>query len=170
LGIGGAIPDCIVLRYTLDWEHPLRVTADPGEARRVRLVGPKKILCIHDRNGFVSVFRSYFEERGYQVLAASTGVEGVRLLKRTTVDAVVLDYEAPEMSGAAALQVIKGVPPQTQVLILSGAKSKISPDVRHAATAVLVKVFSAPELMRNVERILKNELGEFLQLPGVATP
>ena len=133
-------------------------------------MGPKTILCIHDRNRFVSVFRSYFEERGYQVLAASTGMEGLRLLKRSNVDAVVLDYEAREMSGAAALQVIKGVPPQTQVLILSGAKSKISPDVRHAATAVLVKVFSAPELMRNVERILKKDLGEFLQLPGVAAP
>jgi len=84
-------------------------------------VGPKTILCIHDRNGFVSVFRSYFEERGYQVLAASTGMEGLRLLKRSNVDAVVLDYEAWEMSGAAALQVIKGVSPQTQVLILSGA-------------------------------------------------
>ncbi len=119
---------------------------------------PKTILCINDRVGFVSVFRNYFEERGYQVLAASTGMEGIRLLKSINVDAVVLDYEAPEMSGAAALHVIKGVSPQTQVLILSGAKSKVSPDVRHAATAVLMKVFSASELMRNVERILKKEL------------
>ena len=120
----------------------------------------KTILCIHDRIGFVSVFRNYFEERGYQVFAASTGMEGIRLLKSINVDAVVLDYEASEMSGAAALQVIKGVSPQTQVLILSGAKSKISPDVRHAATAVLMKVFSASELMRNVERIIKKELPE----------
>lgn len=121
---------------------------------------PKTILCINDRIGFVSVFRNYFEERGYQVLAASTGMAGIRLLKSTnvSVDAVVLDYVAPEMSGAAALQVIKGVSSQRQVLILSGAKSKISPDVRHAATAVLMKVFSAPELMRNVEQIIKKEL------------
>jgi DNA-binding NtrC family response regulator len=121
-------------------------------------MGPKTILCIHDRNGFVSLFRSYFEERGYQVLAASTGMEGIRLLKRNRVDAVVLDYEAPEMSGAAAWQVIKGVSSQTQVLILSGAKSKIAPDVRHAASAVLMKVFSVSELMRNVERIIEKEL------------
>ena len=118
----------------------------------------KTILCIHDRIRFLSVFRSYFEERGYRVLAAPTGTEGIRLLKSTNVDAVVLDYEAPEMSGMAALQVIKGVPPKTQVLILSGAKSKISPDVRHSATAILMKVFSAPELMRNVERIIQEEL------------
>ena len=130
-------------------------------------MGPKTILCIHDANGFVSVFRSYFEQRGYQVLAASTGREGVLLLKKNNVDAVVLDYEASEMSGAAALQVIKGAPPQTQVLILSGAKSKISPDVRHAASAVLMKVFSASELMRNVERIIKNELPEnFINYPA----
>ncbi len=125
-------------------------------------MGAKTILCIHDRNGFVSVFRSFFEERGYKVLAVPTGTEGVRLLKSTNVDAVVLDYEAPEMAGAAALQVIKSVPSGTQVLILSGAKSKISPDVRHAATAVLAKVFSAPELMRNVERIIKEEPSKVL--------
>lgn len=118
----------------------------------------KTILCINDRIRFVSVFRHYFEERGYQVLAVSSGIEGIRLLNSANVDAVVLDYEAPEMSGAAALQVIKGVSPQTQVLILSGAKSKISPDVRHAATAVLMKVFSPSELMRNVERIIRKEL------------
>ena len=123
-------------------------------------MGPKTILCINGRIRFLSVFRTYFEQRGYQVLAAPTGMEGMRLLKRTSVDAVVLDFEAPEMSGAAALQVIKGVSPQTQVLILSGARSKISPDVRHAATAVLAKVFSEPELMRNVERIIKKEVGE----------
>jgi CheY-like chemotaxis protein len=121
-------------------------------------MGPKTILCINDRTRFLNVFRSYFEERGYLVLAAPTGVEGIRLLKKNNVDAVVLDYEAPEMSGAAALQVIKDVSPQTQVLILSGGKSKISPDVRHAASAVLMKVFSTSELMRNVERILKKEL------------
>jgi CheY-like chemotaxis protein len=121
-------------------------------------MGPKTILCINDRTRFLNVFRSYFEERGYRVLAAPTGVEGIRLLKKNNVDAVVLDYEAPEMSGAAALQVIKDVSPQTQVLILSGGKSKISPDVRHAASAVLMKVFSTSELMRNVERILKKEL------------
>lgn len=119
---------------------------------------PRTILCINDGIRFVSVFRHYFEERGYQVLAASSGIEGIRLLKSADVDAVVLDYDAPEMSGAAALQVIKGVSPQTQVLILSGAKSKISPDVRHAATAVLMKVFSASELMLNVERVIKKEL------------
>ncbi|PYT67551.1 MAG: hypothetical protein DMG42_26555, partial [Acidobacteria bacterium] len=67
------------------------------------LMVPKTILSlyyINDRIGFVSVFRNYFEERGYQVLAASTGMEGIRLLKSTDVrvDAVVLDYEAPEMS------------------------------------------------------------------------
>lgn len=45
------------------------------------------------------------------------------------------------MSGVAALQVIKNVSPRTRVLILSGAKSNVRSDVRHAATAVLAKSF-----------------------------
>ena len=122
------------------------------------MVQPKTILCINDRTSFVDIFRSYFEECGYHVLTASTGTESIRLLKGNKVDAIVLDYEAREMSGVAALQVIKNVSPQTQVLILSGARSDVSPDVRHAATAVLMKVYSAPELMRNVERIIKENI------------
>jgi len=122
------------------------------------MVEPKTILCINDKVRFVDLFRSYLEECGYQVLTASTGTEGIRVLKGSKVDAVVLDYEAREMSGTTAFQVIKNVSPQTQVLILSGARSDISPDVRHAATAVLMKVYSAPELMLNIERILKEKL------------
>ena len=122
------------------------------------MVQPKTILCINGKTRFVDTFRSYFEECGYQVLAASTWTEGIRLLKGNKVDAIVLDYEAPQMSGAAAFQVIKNVSPQTQVLILSGTRSDIPSDVRHAATAVLMKVYSAPELMRNVERIIKERL------------
>ena|SRR6266480_5920058 len=49
-------------------------------------------------------------------------------------------------------------------LILSGAKSKISPDVRHAATAVLMSLFSAgidAECRTNHQ---KGTSKEFLQL------
>lgn len=52
---------------------------------------PKTILCVNDRFRFVDMFRGYFEERGYQVLAAPTGTEGLRLLKSNPVDAIVLD-------------------------------------------------------------------------------
>jgi hypothetical protein len=40
---------------------------------------PKTLLCINDRIKFVGLFRSYFEERGYQVLTASTGTAGIKL-------------------------------------------------------------------------------------------
>ena len=71
------------------------------------MVQPKTILCINDRIRFVDIFRSYFEECGYHVLTASTGTESIRLLKGNKVDAIVLDYEAREMSGVAARQLSK---------------------------------------------------------------
>lgn len=132
----------------------LKLKNDPVESQGVCFVVAKTILCIHDKIRFAGMFRSYFEERGFQVLSVSTGMEGIRVIRGVKVDAVVLDYDAPEMSGAAALEVIKNVPSQARVLILSGARSNIPPDVRHAATAVLMKVFSAPELMRSVEQII----------------
>ena len=117
----------------------------------------KTLLCINDRIRFADLFRSYFQERGYQVQTASTGTEGIKLLRGMEFDAVVLDYEGPEMSGAVALQVIKNAAPKTQILILSGARD-VRSDLRHAATAVLMKAFSVPELMRKVEQIIQQEL------------
>lgn len=129
----------------------------------------KSLLCIDGRLGFLDFFRSYFEERGYQVHTASTGTEGVKLLRRNEFDAVVFDYEAPEMSGAIALQVIRNAPPRTQILILSGARD-VRSDVRLAATAVLMKAFSPPEVMRKIERIIRQDLPNNSHLGNEKSP
>ena len=116
---------------------------------------PKTILCINNLQAFLNVFRAHFAERGYEVLTASTGKKALELLGEKRVDAVVLDYQVPDMAGAAVLQVVKSVSSETPVLMLSGRTAIIPQDVRNAATEVLTKGMGMSELVLSVDRILE---------------
>ena len=120
---------------------------------------PKTILCINNLQPFLFVFRAHFAERGYEVLTASTGKEALELLGGKRVDAVVLDYQVPDMAGAAALQIVKRVALGVPVLMLAGRTAIIPQDVRNAATAVLTKGMMMSKLVRSVERIVKTKIG-----------
>ena len=60
---------------------------------------PPRVLCIDDFKPGLETRRVFLEQFGFQVLTASSGMEGLRLMKENHVDAVVLDYRMPEMDG-----------------------------------------------------------------------
>jgi CheY-like chemotaxis protein len=122
------------------------------------MIPSRTVLCIDDARTFLEVFRTHFEDRGYRVFTASSGKEGLELLAAKRVDAVILDYQMPGMSGAAALQVVKRVSPEALVVILSGAMSAVPRDARRAVAAVLLKDKSMPRMMRSVEGFLEDKL------------
>jgi CheY-like chemotaxis protein len=122
------------------------------------MIPSRTVLCIDDARTFLEVFRTHFEGRGYRVLTASSGKEALELLEAKRVDAVILDYQMPGMTGAAALQVVKRVSPEALVVILSRAASTVPQDARRAATTVLLKDKSMPRLMHSVEGFLEDKL------------
>jgi DNA-binding NtrC family response regulator len=122
------------------------------------MIQPRTILCIDDACTFLQAFRIHFEDRGYRVLTASSGKEALELLAAKRVDAVILDYQMPGMTGAVALQLSKGVLPGTLVVILSRAASTVPQDARRAATTVLLKDKSMTRLMHSVEGFLQDKL------------
>jgi CheY-like chemotaxis protein len=122
------------------------------------MIQPRTILCIDDACIFLQVFRTHFEDRGYRVLTAANGKEALELLAAKRVDAVILDYQMSGMTGAAALQVSKGVSPGTLFVILSRAASTVPKDARRAATTVMLKDKSMPRLMHSVEGFLEDKL------------
>ena len=80
----------------------------------------KKILLIDDEAHFVAATAKRLRRRGFTVLEAGSGPEGLRLLERETVDAVVLDVGMPDMDGIQVLRELKMRFPQVQVLMLTG--------------------------------------------------
>src|SRR6185369_11308661 len=93
-------------------------TGSPAPARRER-----RIVLIDDNANDVAVTRRFLERRGYDVVPATSGEEGLRLAIQVIPDAIVVDYRMPVMDGFEVTRRVKAheqlhtIP----VLMLTGA-------------------------------------------------
>ena len=78
------------------------------------------ILCIDDQRQGLHARKLILESAGYEVITASSGRAGLRLLKRHPVHLVILDYRMPKMNGAAVAREIRRSYPHVPILMLSG--------------------------------------------------
>ena len=73
------------------------------------------LLCIHRDPAQFALLR----ENGYELLTATSGSEGLRLLMSRTVDAIVLEYHLGLMDGKVVAADIKKVNPQLPIVMLA---------------------------------------------------
>jgi CheY-like chemotaxis protein len=77
------------------------------------------ILCVDDHwNGLIGR-KLLLEEHGYDVIEATGGPESLKLFKSCPIDAVVLDYQMPGMSGDVIASKMKNLKPQIPIMLLS---------------------------------------------------
>ena len=80
----------------------------------------KLILCIdHDKQG-LHARKFVLEAAGYDVITASSGRIGLRILERHPVQLVILDYRMSDMNSRAVARKIKRMHPHVTILMLSG--------------------------------------------------
>lgn len=80
----------------------------------------QRILILDDEEALRKIIAQRLERRGYEVLEAGTGEEGLVILQNTLLDAVLLDLRLPDGDGLNLLQQIKRVEPDLQVIMLTG--------------------------------------------------
>jgi response regulator RpfG family c-di-GMP phosphodiesterase len=79
-----------------------------------------KILCVDDEPNILSSLRRLFRSKGYKVLTALGGQEGLAVLEAESVDLVISDMRMPIMDGAAFLAQVRIRWPDTIRLLLTG--------------------------------------------------
>jgi CheY-like chemotaxis protein len=79
----------------------------------------KKILCIDDHWSGLIGRKMLLEQNGYEVLEATGGSEGLKLFLSQDVDAVVLDYQMPDMNGAVVATKMKRARSTVPIILLS---------------------------------------------------
>lgn len=86
---------------------------------------PQRIVIIDDNANDLAVTRRFLERRGYEVVTALSGEEGLRLSEQNLPDAIVVDYRMPVMDGFEVSRRIKADPQlhTIPVLMLTGAES-----------------------------------------------
>jgi DNA-binding response OmpR family regulator len=73
------------------------------------------LLCIHRDPAQLALLR----ENGYELLTATSGSEGLRLLNSRPVDAIVLEYHLGLIDGAVIAADIKNVKPEIPIVMLA---------------------------------------------------
>jgi CheY-like chemotaxis protein len=77
------------------------------------------ILCIDDETGVLLTRRLLLEKKGYRVLTAQSGAEGIRLFQSEPVDAVILDYWMTGMNGLMVARQLKQLSPHIPIIFVS---------------------------------------------------
>lgn len=73
------------------------------------------LLCIHRDPAQLSLL----QEKGYELVIATNGHDGLRLFRSRPVDAVVLDYGVSIVNGTVVAAEIKKVNPQVPIVMLA---------------------------------------------------
>jgi len=67
----------------------------------------RRVVCIEDEPAMIELIRLILSRRGYEVIGAVGGREGLEAIQREKPDAVLLDLMMPEMDGWEVYQKMK---------------------------------------------------------------
>ncbi len=89
------------------------------------------MLIVDDEPSVLRMTRRVLEQRGYRVVACSTGQEALDQLDRETFDVMVSDVQMPGTGGLALLRAVRSRDLDIPVVLVTG-----NPDVASAAAAI----------------------------------
>lgn len=79
------------------------------------------VLCIDDDLTGLALRKLLLETKGHVVLTATNGKAGIELARRVSLDAVVLDFQMPQMDGEQVARVLRQERPTLPIILLSGS-------------------------------------------------
>ena len=79
-----------------------------------------KVLLIDDEESIRKLVGLYLSSKGYEVITAADGQEGIDLFRRETPSIVLTDIKMPGMDGIEVLRKIKEISPEAEVIVITG--------------------------------------------------
>jgi two-component system, cell cycle response regulator DivK len=119
-----------------------------------------RVLVVEDNPLNLKLIRDVLEFRGFDVVTARSGEEGVAEATTTTPDLVLMDLQLPGIDGHEALQRIRADPRCAAVPVVAVTAFAMKDDVERAAAAGFDGFISKPISVR----ALPQQLAQFL--PG----
>src|SRR6185436_20526114 len=123
------------LKLKVRWgrERRLRFISHPH--RRLRMARKSKaehlsnstILLVDDNPEYLEATRLLLEREGHQVIPAANGLEALTLLRKQSVDLLLLDYFMPGMTGEEVVTQLRQFNPYVQVVLQTGYASERPP-------------------------------------------
>lgn len=117
----------------------------------------KKILIIDDSSIQLRTLTGILKNK-YEVMTASSGFDGIELLKKNKVDLVLLDYAMPVLDGKETMKIIKDNEKMKAVPIVfltgDNEREDIIEVLKLQPQAYLLKPVDPDRLFETIQRII----------------
>ena len=119
----------------------------------------KKVVCVEDESEIIDLIRLILGRKGFDLIGATGGLEGLETIRRVKPDLVLLDLMMPDMDGWEVYQQMKADPELKNIpVIVVTAKAQSIDKILglHIAKVddYVTKPFGPQELLQSVERVL----------------
>ncbi len=118
----------------------------------------KTVAVCDDNTPLVQMMRHFLDKKGYEVLTAGDGAEGLALVHANPVDVLLLDLEMPQMDGLTVLQKLKDAAGKRPYTIVISAQETASIRDRAAslgADEVWRKPFTVASLLSRLGDLIE---------------
>ncbi len=119
----------------------------------------KKIVVIEDESDILEIIEYNLSREGFDVVSASDGEEGLRLVRQETPVIVLLDLMLPGLDGIEVCRQLKGDPVTEAMPIImvtaKGEESDVVLGLGVGADDYITKPFSPRELVARVKAVLR---------------
>ena len=114
-----------------------------------------KLLVIDDEPAILEMIEGHFSVRGFQVLTATDGVEGLQIVESEKPDVVLLDLKMKKMDGDRFVQEVRERNISAKILVITGyqdeaLRNKVE---RLGVDVFLEKPVSILELQRKIQEL-----------------
>jgi two-component system OmpR family response regulator len=126
--------------------------AEPCGAAKVR-TSHRVLLCIDDDETQVLMQRAVLHSKGFDVVVATGGRDGIAAFGNHHVDLVVVDYRMPDLDGGTVARKLREKNPRVPIVMFTGVDD-ISPEALAAVNSLVKKGESPTALSDEVQRLL----------------
>ena len=117
------------------------------------------ILIVEDNEKNMKLARDVLKAKGYAVLEAVTGAQGLRLAREHRPDLVLMDIQLPDINGVDVFQQLRAEPHTAAIPVVAFTAS-VTPADRHRITQAgfsgfLSKPINLKEFLGTVQRMLE---------------
>jgi len=116
----------------------------------------QEILVVDDDRDCLATVKLLLEQEGMAVQCASSGEEGLLLLKDKAFQLMITDFNMPGLNGLELARKSLGIAPHMPIILSTG---NISPELPHLAAragiaAVIGKPFYSEELLKTIREVM----------------
>ncbi|MEW6067314.1 MAG: response regulator [Nitrospirota bacterium] len=118
------------------------------------------ILIVDDDKGMCKTLSRILELDGYNVKTANTASDGIALIKKKNFTMAILDIKLPDINGVELLEIIKGINPDLNVIMMTAYASTENAikALNKGADAFVTKPFDIEELKAVVKKSIEKQI------------